>query len=168
MPKLNAAIENHNEWNTPHDFLERVRQLDRRKRIGLDPCSNRTSIVYPRAAFTVRDNGLRHSWRGHGLVFVNMPYDDPAPWYAKAVAEFVALRARGDDQIVLLGPVKADTAWFHDYLVKLDDRVFVRGRMRFLTGGKVKGTGRFASVVAYAGEHRDAFVRIFSPLGWHP
>lgn len=178
-------IENHNEWNTPPDFLSVVRRLDVQRRIGLDPCSNATSIVNARTSYTKRDDGLAQSWRGHGLVFVNPPYDFVDPWVAKGVAEFVERGMRAPlrrsavqshdasrDQLLMLVTSKTDTRWFHDFALRFDRQCFVRGRLKFLRPvrrvNRVAGNGRFASLVLYAGEHGDAFETLFAPLGWVP
>lgn len=58
-------MSDHN-FNTPPEFLALVRQLSPTGRIGLDPCSNATSMVDAVTSYTKETNGLAHSWRGMG------------------------------------------------------------------------------------------------------
>jgi phage N-6-adenine-methyltransferase len=167
-----TADDDHNEWNTPPEFLADVRRLDARRRIGLDPCSNATSLVNARTNYTLRDNGLAQPWRGHGLVFVNPEYTDVGPWVDKGLTEFVAAPAYGRDQLVMLITAKTDTQWFHKGALRYPRQCFVEGRIKFLRPvagvNRVKGNGRFASLVLYAGEHVVQFEKLFGQWGWVP
>ena len=163
------------DFNTPPDILDRVRMLDPRG-IGLDPCSNATSLVHARTSWNEDDNGLNAGrlWRGHGLVFMNPPHSmspyNIEPWIEKAWLEFVSpMREtlfRGGDQFVGLIPAKTDTAWFHDFAVPFH-KLFLRGRPRYWQDGKATpGPGKFASMLIYAGAHPDRFGKAFADMGW--
>lgn len=174
-------------FNTPPDILDRVRVLDVKNGIGLDPCSNRTSMVKARTEYgTVFDgggdvfiDGLKMPWRGHGLTFMNPPHsmspNNIEPWMAKAWDEFVSPyqhqplceNDRQFDQFIGLIPAKPDTAWFHDHVVPFPVKCFLRGRPKFwLNGEPTKGPGKFPSMLIYQGHQPDVFRELFEGLGW--
>lgn len=158
---------------TPPGLLNIVRKLDPRG-IGLDPCSNGRSWTGARTEWMGTEfggtDGLIHSWRGHGLVFMNPPHSmsphNIEPWIEKAWADCGFIETSGD-QFVGLIPAKTDTAWFHDYAAKFPVKCFLRGRPKFwLNGESMPGPGKFASMLIYAGNKPDLFKTLFSPLGW--
>jgi DNA N-6-adenine-methyltransferase Dam len=164
-------MSDHN-FNTPPELLDRIRQLSP-DGIGLDPCSNATSLV--RAAYEWDGNptdGLSQSWRGYGLVFMNPPHSmsphNIEPWMEKAFTEFALDRPwTSADQFVGLVPAKTDTAWFHDYAVHFHLRCFLRRRPKFWQGGKpTPGPGKFASMLLYHGNRAEQFLQLFGDMGW--
>src|SRR5258708_4362388 len=88
-------MSDHN-FCTPPELLAKVRLLDPKWGIGLDPCSNEFSSVRAKTewcgAGPATDDGLAQSWRGHGLVFMNPPHsmspNNIEPWMEKAYNEF--------------------------------------------------------------------------------
>jgi hypothetical protein len=165
-----VAVSDHH-FNTPPDFLERVRVLDAENGIGLDPCSNPSSMVAADLTYDAVTNGLDKSWRGHGLVFMNPPHSmsphNIEPWMEKAHREFNLNTGPLNDQFVGLIPAKPDTAWFHEHVRPFPLKCFLRGRPKFwLNGEPTKGPGKFPSMVIYQGKQRDLFRELFSELGW--
>lgn len=156
------------DFNTPPDFLDLVRKLDRRG-IGLDPCSNEHSLVCAKTEWCEDDDGLPRDWTGHGLVFVNPPHSKSPhniePWVVKMV-EFWRTREE-DDQLAALVPAKTDTAWFHSIIHICPTVCFLQGRPKFWHKGAATGqSGKFASVVLYLGSHPERFDIVFRRLGW--
>ena len=49
--------------------------------------------------------------------------------------------------VVGLLPASCDLAWWHDDIVDRCEIRFIRGRVRFLTGGPYRASGWFASVL---------------------
>lgn len=93
--------------------------------------------------YTKEDDGLTRSWNTSGTVWCNPPYGPSIKnWTKKAVAE-----ARKGQQIVLLLPVRTDTAWFKSLAQSAgslgSELVFINGRLRF-TG---KGSAPFPSML---------------------
>ena len=164
------------DFNTPPWFLDLVRKLSPTGRIGLDPCSNSFSVVSAEEIYRPPDDGLAHSWRGHGLVFVNPPHsmspNNIEPWMKKAHEEFIGkpLDTFDDtpqDQLVMLVPAKTDTEWFHRHASKFVAHCFLEGRPRFWHQGReTEGPGKFASLVIYHGPNTGIFMGIFGPYGW--
>jgi hypothetical protein len=77
------------EWRTPGPSLLDPIGLE----YGLDPCAPTSGYyaVRARKVFTIADDGLSQSWRGHGLVFCNPPWSEErravVPWLRKFFAE---------------------------------------------------------------------------------
>lgn len=153
--RLNGAVKarvflssDRQTWNTPRAFLDAIAPLGR---IGLDPCSNATSIVRARVKWTVDDDGLTRDWRGHGLVYVNPPYGNDLPvWVEKC-----ELEAKRGVEIVMLVPARTDTRWF--------DRT-ARGALIGLWRGRLTYLGAqwpapFPTAVPYWGRRRSLFRR---------
>ena len=54
----------------------------------------------------------------------------------------------GGATVVALLPASCDLAWWHEDVVAVNAEVrYIRGRVRFLTGGPYRASGFFASVV---------------------
>ncbi len=160
------------DFNTPPWIIELVEQLDPNNGIGLDPCSNATSMVHATTTYDIVSNGLIHSWRGHGLVFMNPPHsmspNNIEPWMDKLNEEF-AVEEPSTDQFVGLIPAKTDPAWFHETIPQCAAVCFLRGRPKFWQNGvETKGPGKFASMLIYVGNKRAEFVRNLTPFGWIP
>lgn len=141
----------------------------------MDPCSNEHSMVRAKTTYTVKENGLAQTWRGHRLVFMNPPHstspNNIEPWMQKAHEEFlVTPPSRYDqtvDQFVGLIPGKPDTAWFHDYVTRFSVRCFLRGRPKYWQHGKeMPGPGKFPSILVYEGRSPSLFMQAFEPYGW--
>lgn len=142
-------------WNTPPEVLDPLAHLGP---IGLDPCSNETSIVDAALRWTLPEcDGLTLPWVGHGLVYVNPPYgEEIVAWIDKA------LREAEDHQVeqVLLVPARPDTRWFRS-LARVASIGFWAGRLRFLGAAT---SAPFPSAIVYLGSRRDVFVSVFSPF----
>ncbi len=161
------------DFNTPPWFLDHVRRLGP---IGLDPCSNPTSMVRAKTTYDITTNGLLQSWRGHGLVFMNPPHSlspmNIEPWIAKLRAEFLDGERphRWDtprDSFVGLVPAKTGPEWFHAITPHVTARCFLKGRIKFWQYGvEQSGAGKFDSLVLYIGPAYGHFQREFSDLGW--
>lgn len=130
---------NGREWETPPEVFE---ALDREFNFSLDPCATPQNAKCARY-FTEEQNGLEQDWSGE-IVFMNPPYGrEIYPWTRKAreSAEQGAL-------VVGLLPASTDLAWWHEDVVAAKAEVrYIRGRVRFLTGGPYRASGFFASVV---------------------
>lgn len=92
--------------------------------------------------YTESEDGLAHDWSGE-RVFMNPPYGrEIYAWTRKARLE----SARGALVVGLL-PASCDLAWWHDDIVGHAEVRYIRGRVRFLTGGPYRASGFFASVI---------------------
>lgn len=109
--------------NTPREILDVLKPLGR---IALDPCSNATSIVRARQAWTVADDGLARAWMVDGLVYVNPPYGDELPIWIRKCSEEAARGA----EIVMLVPARSDTQWF-GFAAEVADVALWKGRIKY-------------------------------------
>jgi phage N-6-adenine-methyltransferase len=130
---------NGREWATPPEVFE---PLHAEFNFTLDACATPANAKLPRF-HTEADNGLARDWSGE-RVFMNPPYGrEVYAWTSKARKE----AARGALVVGLL-PASTDLAWWHEDVVAAGAEVrYIRGRVRFLTGGPYRASGFFASVV---------------------
>ncbi len=174
-PLLSSARQS---WATPEEIAARLARMGP---VGLDPCSNAESIIAAARRFygppslrpmrwrRVRGlrrilgeiDGLRRSWAGFGLVYVNSEYGRALPvWQAKCVLE-----ARARVEIVALVPARPDTSWWQDFTTTADKVCFWRGRLRFRGA---RHPAPFPSALAYWGPRPSRFVAAFGDAGWIP
>ena len=131
---------NGRHWGTPPEVFDPLHaEFD----FTLDPCATPETAKCQKF-FTEADNGLEQSWAGE-RVFMNPPYGKEIyAWTRKARAE---QDRRAGTLIVGLLPASTDLAWWHDDVVGHAEVRYLRGRVRFLTGGPYRASGFFASVV---------------------
>lgn len=135
------------DWETPAALFD---QLNRVWRFDLDPCSTDANAKCARH-FTAEQDGLAQAWSGR--VFVNPPYGrEIGKWVAKCDSE-----ERNCEAIVALLPARTDTRWFHEHVLGRAVVFFMRGRVRFETGGVAQGPAPFPSMVAIWTRYNDAF-----------
>lgn len=129
---------NGREWETRPDLFA---ALNAEFQFTLDPCATAVNAKCSRY-FTEAMNGLAQSWIGE-RVFMNPPYGrEVAAWVAKARRE-----ASAGALVVGLLPASTDLAWWHADVVGHAEVRYIRGRVRFLTGGPYRASGFFPSVV---------------------
>ncbi len=118
------------EWYTPEWLLDAFDC-----HFDLDPCSpGENHWVQATKVYTKNDNGLAQDW-GNNLVFMNPPYggrNEHIPWLKKFLSH-------GNG----IGIVKSDTstAWFHEYITKMDTLIFTKGRVSFIRPDGTEGSG---------------------------
>jgi phage N-6-adenine-methyltransferase len=130
---------NGREWATPWELY---RPLDAEFGFTVDACATADNAKHARF-WTEVENGLEQPWAGE-RVWMNPPYGrEVYAWTRKArqEAQFGAL-------VVGLLPASTDLSWWHEDVVGHAFEVrYIRGRVRFLTGGPYRASGFFASVV---------------------
>lgn len=129
---------NGRHWETPPEIFD---PLNREFDFTLDPCATAATAKCA-TFFTEADNGLDRDWSGH-RVFMNPPYGrEIYAWTRKARGE----AGRGALVVGLL-PASTDLRWWHEDVIGYAEVRYVRGRVRFLTGGPYRASGFFASVI---------------------
>lgn len=127
------------EWYTPRDLFD---ALDREFHFSVDVCSTHDNAKCPRH-YTIEEDGLAQDWTRE-RVWMNPPYGRAiTPWVRKA-----ADSARDGALVVGLLPVRTDTRWWSDHVMRADEIRFLTGRVRF--GGSSSGAP-FGSAVAIWG-----------------
>lgn len=133
---------NGRDWETPPELFA---ALDAEFNFTLDPCCTSSTAKCPKF-YTEVENGLAQDW-GTERVFMNPPYGrEVYAWTRKARES-----AKQGALVVGLLPASTDLAWWHDDIVghvQPRDIRYLRGRVRFLTGGPYRASGFFASVIA--------------------
>lgn len=115
-----------NEWATPQELFDRLAAMF--GPFTLDPCATALNAKCERY-FTVEDDGLAQSWAPE-CVFMNPPYGRViGQWIEKAYHE-----SRDGATVVCLVPARTDTAYWHDYVMRADEIILLRGRVRFVGG----------------------------------
>ena len=117
------------DWNTPTEVL-RLLHAGWPDGVDLDPCSNATSIVDARQAYTEDDDGLEQPWQVPtcGLIYVNPPYGRPLPAWAQKIQR----ERNAAHTIVTLIPARTDTGWWRTLVTGASHVIFLAGRLRFL------------------------------------
>ena len=113
-----------NEWATPQDFFEKLSKLY--GPYDLDPCSTIKNAKC-KYFFTEQDDGLSQDWSGYN-VFMNPPYGRKiGNWIEKAYEE----SRKDNTTVTCLIPSRTDTKYWHDYCMKADKILFIKGRLKF-------------------------------------
>lgn len=129
-----------NMWETPQAFFD---ELNAEFHFELDVCATAENAKCP-VYYTPEVDGLSQPWRGR--CWCNPPYGrDVGRWVSKA-----AESADNGALVVMLLPARTDTRWFHDYILGKAEVRFVRGRLKFGSGG---GNAPFPSIVAVFRPH---------------
>ena len=132
-------------WTTPAKLFEEIERRYSGGGFTFDAaCTEKNAKCPNGCAIDLGVDGRVAPWEGR--VWCNPPYDEIAPWVAKALTE---LRLRRVERVVMLLPARTDQAWFHD-LVLPEGRIhWIRGRVAFdPPPGQTKSVGAFeASMV---------------------
>lgn len=164
-----GPLEHSDDWCSPPELLVPVlRYIDARGEtaIGLDPCSNRYSVVPALEAWTIADDCLSRSpfeWAEHVTGYLNAPYSGPGP-FLERFCDAVAL---GLDGVTL---VKHDhsTAWWERLWERSLAVCLLSDRVRYLAGGTQRVQATFPSSVFLPNGPRTnlaRFRRAFEPFG---
>lgn len=126
---------NGRHWATPPEIFDPLMlEFD----FTLDPCATPETAKCAKF-YTEAYDGLSKDWSGE-RVFMNPPYGrEVYAWTRKA-------RDSGTLVVALL-PASCDLKWWHEDVVGHANVRYLRGRVRFLTGGPYRASGFFASVV---------------------
>lgn len=156
LTKIITSSKN-DKYNTPNNVLSLVRQV---APIGLDPCSNGTSLVNAKTEWALPTDGLAQDWTGHGLVFVNPPYGRHVPVWMRKCRDEAAKGA----EIIALVAAKVGTKWTQEIIYPSADGIcHWRGRITFVGA---KDPAPFESCLVYWGPNYQKFRAEFSKVGY--
>ncbi len=110
------------DWETPQALYD---VLDEEFRFALDVCATSDNAKCKKYISPEKD-GLRENW-GNGPVWMNPPYGrEIREWVKKAYEE----GQRGCDCVCLL-PVRSDTRWWHEYVMRAKEIRLLSRRLSF-------------------------------------
>ena len=125
------------DWETPQDLFDR---LNAEYGFTLDVCASAGNAKC-RLFFSKEQDGLAQDWRGFRC-WMNPPYGRSIGlWVGKAHRSF---QGANKGLCVCLLPSRTDTAWWHDYVMKANTLIFLRGRLKF---GGHKNSAPFPSAL---------------------
>ena len=162
-------------WETPQWLFD---LLDETFHFTLDPCAlpqNAKCKEY----FTPEDDGLSQAWAG--TVFMNPPYGDAEQpckpnckkkkcakrgwhtnFYIPGIADWLEkayLESRKDNcRVVALIPARTDTKAWHNYVMKANQIIFIKGRLKFGTPNGETDPAPFPSVIAVFNNDTDPLI----------
>lgn len=164
--RKNITSSKRKNWRTPPEFKV---VLDKLARVGLDPCGHKHSIMKAKKQYLLKErgeNGLKLTWRGHGLVFVNPPYTRKIRvWFEKLLRE---LERDATLECVFLVAARTETKWYQKFVFGHAQAIcYTKGRYKFLgptKSGKRVGA-MFPSAVVYYGRRPSKFKEVFGETG---
>lgn len=129
---------NGRHWETPPEIFE---PLHREFNFTLDPCAQAHTAKCEQW-IDEATNGLTLDWGTH-RVFMNPPYGREIYAWTRKARESAAAGAL----VVGLLPASTDLKWWHEDVIGHAEVRYIRGRVRFITGGPYRASGFFASVI---------------------
>ena len=125
-------------WETPMHLFN---SMDKEFNFTLDPCCVEKTAKCDKF-FTPKENGLIQDW-SKDVCFVNPPYGrEITHWVEKSYLEHLK-----GATVVMLIPARTDTKWFHNWIYNKAEIRFIKGRIKFLTNGKIKDSAPFPSMI---------------------
>jgi len=141
MDAVHFSSEKH-DWETPQQLFEVYQS---RYGLNLDVCANEFNHK-TEEYFSKFDDGLSRDWSSYRC-WMNPPYGRAIKdWVRKAYEE-----SQNGAIVVGLLPSRTDTSWFHDYIYGKAEVKFLRGRVKFLEGGKERHPAPFPSMIVIWG-----------------
>jgi phage N-6-adenine-methyltransferase len=154
MSKVNNGMmtSNSDEWETPEELYQ---HYWRRFCFDGDVCATQKNTKHPINFYTKEQDGLKQDW--WQINWMNPPYGSKIGlWIKKAYEESL----KGNLTVCLL-PARTDTKWWHDYVVKADSILYIKGRLKF---GNQKDSAPFPSAIVIFGLHYIRNGKIISPV----
>ena len=109
------------DWATPQDLFDK---LDEEFSFTLDVCAIASNAKCS-DFYSPEDNGLLQSWSG--VAWMNPPYGRGIDQWVKKAFE----SSRENCKCVCLVPVRSDTRWWHDYVMKAAEIRLLTRRLSF-------------------------------------
>lgn len=134
---FSSATDN---WSTPQYLFD---ALNKEFHFTLDPCADSSNHKCDKY-YTKEQDGLAQDWAGE-IVFCNPPYGrEIGKWVKKSYDEVYNGTC---ECVVMLIPARTDTRWFHEYIYKIAEIHFFRGRIKF--GGQTQNAPFPSMVVIF-------------------
>lgn len=148
------ATGGQDNWSTPPYVVRWLQHWLAIDSFDLDVCADALNAKAP-DWFDEDTDGLKQKWEGY--CFCNPPYSQIAAWAQKAFAS--ANEGGGDTTVAMLIPARTDTRYWHDYIAKADEILFIKGRLAFGDPSKGNDTAQGApfpsAIVIFNSPWRD-------------
>jgi len=120
---LNSNLYSSNkfDWATPQDLFDK---LHAEFGFTLDVCATADNAKCP-YFYTPADDGLSQSWEG--VIWMNPPYGRGIDKWVKKACE----SSKQGCLCICLLPVRSDTRWWHDYVMKSFEIRLLTRRLSF-------------------------------------
>lgn len=145
MGKLNNSMymSEKNDWPTPQYLFN---DLNKEFNFTLDVCANEKNSKCE-YFYGIEEDGLAQKWQG--VCWMNPPYGRGIDkWIKKAYEE----SRKGNCTCVCLVPVRSDTKWWHNYVMKSNEVRLLTRRLSF-EGANNKAPFPAAIVVFKSGQY---------------
>lgn len=139
------------EWRTPPELFA---SLDSIYKFTIDVCATPENALVDRY-FTKEVDALSQEWEG--VCWMNPPYGRKLiRWIRKAYQESLKGAC-----VVCLIPSRTDTKWFHEYVTKASDVLFIKGRLRF--SGATENAPFPSMIVVFGNANPERRIPLKSP-----
>lgn len=163
------SVSRNKDWGTPPTLVESIRTVFGGT-IGLDPCSNRWSIVNAKIEYSLPEHdGLKEPWKADSI-YVNPPYgSDPVRgtriihWFQKIVEAY-----HQGSEVIALVPVATNARHWKLYVYPEATAIcfLYAPRLRFYIEGKEDPKGApMSCAVIYYGSKPERFAAEFVKHG---
>lgn len=155
------------DWNTPQKYVSAV-TVALGGTIGLDPCSNDTSIVASTRSYSLSlgTDGLVLPWDA-STIFVNPPYGKD-PVENATLGRLCAKAGSSNSEVIALVPVATNTRHWKESVWPCASAIafLYDTRLKFLVNGTTDNKGApMACAAIYWGNNLDRFATTFSKHG---
>lgn len=137
------------QWETPDelfDYLNLIYNFD------LDLAGDSTNTKCKKF-YSKEDNALSKEWKG--VCWLNPPYGEKksklSDWIKKSFDE----SNKKNCMVVMLIPARTNTNWWHDYCMKSEEVLFIKGRPKFK--GCVHGLPQPLALVVFGNNGNTKF-----------
>jgi hypothetical protein len=158
-------VSDNDSRNTPIEIVQMIELFDR---IGLDSCSNATSVVGALQEYRLDrgENGLDpdRPWVGFGLVFWNGPWSDLMPWCDRAAREW-RTGCMGGVESIGLTRTESATKWARLLGRTRTAHCQLSKRYCFPIVGQPDTTDTRPTTLHYFGERVHRFASVFREYG---
>jgi len=129
---LSRGVNARDDWETPKYFFDLLNEIFGFTLDAAASHSNHKCDKY----YTIQEDGILQDWEGE-TAFCNPPFNEISMWVKKCYSE----GQKKDTTVVMICPVRSDTDYWHEYIMKAHEVWFVNKRVNFLRDGKeVKGS----------------------------
>jgi phage N-6-adenine-methyltransferase len=165
---INTVNKGSSEWYTPKHIVELVLETFDGT-IDLDPCSNSLSKpnIPAKKVFTKELDGLKYDWgkkENPSRIFINPPFNNIKEFINKTITE---INNGNVDEVIYLLPNASSTEWLNLIFENNFQLCFLKKRLQFISNKAIRSSSPFGSFIAYYGNNKDKFFKVFGKVGYN-